>query len=326
MRTITSKVMAGLENVQSALRALEEGDFDHAYDLYGRLVELFPENPEYACGFYSSGYWRNRQDNIEAEAAGRARGTYLFTEWDRFARVSEEKEFESCLSYRAVMQWVLGTAAAELRGAFHSEGGRGVDADLLIDLSVCLIRIEDYSNAADILRYTARLHPQNARVQFLLGEALCSSGDDSQTARGLTLYRDALWMDPASADATLISSEPASTVFRALFEEMQQNLERTTDWFPAYLSAKSFAFQVKAIPEKAAQAWSDEYSRLQASLKSVVEKYRDRVRSRMAFILLELLRCAHQVSDHASIQEAEELLKNLAPEPYAAYRESRKAR
>ena len=320
----TTDRMPAQGNNESAIHTLEQGDFEHAWDRYGKLVELFPEDPEYACGLYAAGYWKNRLSAIAEEAQGRARGAYLFREWDRFQKMAEEKEFESCLAYRAAMQWVLGNAAAELRGAFHAESGRSVDPSLLVDLSTCLIRIEDYANAVDILRYTTRLHPGNARILFLLGEALCSSGAEGDKERGLACYRDAFLLDPSVTDPTLIASETAASVFRDLFSEAGQDLERTLLWFPARLSAASFRFQVRSIPEKDTQAWSDEISRLQASLKQVVEKFRDRVRARIAFLLLEILRCAHSIKDHGSIEAGEEMLRNLAPDVYAAYKDARK--
>ena len=311
-------------NKEGAIHTLEEGDFEHAWERYGKLVELFPEDPEYACGLYAAGYWKNRISAIAEELPGRARGAYLFREWDRFQRVAEEKQFESCLAYRAAMQWVLGSAAGELRSAFHAESGRSVDPALLVDLSTCLIRIEDYANAVEILRYTSRLHPGNARILFLLAEALCSSGEDGDRERGLACYRDALLLDPSVTDPTLIASETASSVFRSLFEQAGQDLERTLLWFPAHLSAASFRFQIRSLPEKDTQAWSDEITRLQASLKQVVDKFRDRVRARIAFLLLEILRCAHDVKDHGSIEAGEELLRNLAPDVYGSYKDARK--
>lgn len=311
-------------NSESAIHTLSEGDFEHAWERYGKLVELFPDDPEYACGLYAAGYWKNRLTAIADEAAGRARGAYLFKEWDRFQKVAEEKQFESCLSYRAAMQWVLGSAAGELRAAFHAESGRNVDPALLVDLSTCLIRIEDYANAIDILRYTARFHPKNARVLFLLGEAMCSGAGDGDRERGLAAYRDSFLIDPTAADPTLIASETASNVFRALFQASAQDVERTSLWFPAHLSAASFAFKIKSIPEKDTLIWSEEIMRLQNSLKQVVDKFRDKVRARLAFLLLEILRCAHQVKDHGSIEEGEELLRNLAPDVYVAYKDARK--
>ncbi len=317
--------MTTARNKENALHTLEQGDFDHAWERYGQLVELFPEDPEYAAGFYTAGYWRNRQSAIAETQAGRARGSYLFQEWDRFQKQAEERQFQSCASFRAAMQWVLGSAAGEFRTAFHSESGRNVDAALLSDLAMCLIRIEDYANATDILRYTARLHPANARIQFLLGESLCSSTDPQDRERGLASYRDAFLLDPSAADPTLIASDVASAVFRAAYEDYGHDLERTLLWFPARLSAASFAYGVRSITERDATAWSAEIRRLHESLGQVVEKFREKVKARLAFLLLEVLRYAHRAKDHASIQTAEDLLRSVAPDVHATYKEGRRA-
>ena len=159
--------MTQADPAQIALRTLAGGEFKRARDLYGQLVESDPEDLEYLCGLYSSGYWDNRSELMDRQKSGRMLAGYLMQEWDRFEHLATERNYGGCLTFRAVMQGVLGRAAEEFRTAFQEESGAVVDTEMLVELGKCLIRIEDYKNAAEILHYARRLHEPNASLCFL---------------------------------------------------------------------------------------------------------------------------------------------------------------
>lgn len=315
--------MSEPEDIQNALEALQTGDFHKAWDLYGRLLELFPADADYQCGFYSAGYWNNRHDDIVTHKPGRLRGAFLYRQWDDFQKLAEEKNFTGCLSFRAVMKFVLGQAAEELRHAYLEEGGRSMDAGLLIDLGRCLIRIEDYRNALDILNFTRKAHSNNGTVLFLLGEALCSMDREELVRQGLGYYRDSFLIDPALIDPALIASPAVSEVFRRLFEEKEERLETVLEWLPATLMAEYFSVPYRRLSEMEIHRLEQETRRLSESLKEVVEKYRDRVRARTAFYCLVLMQTFQALGEHSLAAEYESLLREVAPELQERAREKR---
>ena len=312
--------MSETEENTSAPNLLRLGHFDAAWDEYGRLLELFPEDIEYQCGLYTAGYWRNRREDIQRRRAGRELGSYLYHEWDSFQELVEDRGYQGCLSFRAAMQFILGTAADEFRLTFQEEGGRSVDVDLLIDLGKCLIRIEDYANAVEILNYTRRIYTGDARVLFLLGESLCSSGAADDLPRGLAFYRDAFLKEPEQIDPTLIASSAVAEVFEKLYEARDRKLELVLEWLPAHIHAAHFSRIARKPTNPELDQVHQDAERLAGDLHTVVEKYREKTRARLAFYILVLLHDhSYPEKDKPAVKEYEKFLKEIAPEVREIY-------
>ncbi len=310
------------EKDQNALQALRAEDFARARELYGELVETFPEEIEFACGFYTSGYWQNRQDQISARKPGRIQGDWLVREWEKFQVVAEEKNFTSCRAFRGAMQAILGRAAEHFRLAFQEEGRTGIDPGILKQLAVCLIKTQDYKNASDILNFARRTHPGSADLFFLLGESLCSLDRPEQNDRGLEYYRDAFLINHTSVDPTLISSQPAAGVFEALLREKKEKLDEITEWFPARLMLEAFRPGLRRLFPEEIEQLLFEIRRLMKDREMVAEKFRDRVTARLVFyylILLQHYRLHEKDVDRQ--RELEEGLKALEPDFHRRYRD-----
>lgn len=311
------------EQDQNALRALQSEDFERARDLYGDLVEKYPEEIEYACGFYTAGYWHNRQNRIPAYKPGRIQGDWLVKEWEKFQVLAEEKNYQSCRAFRGAMQGVLGRAAEQFRLAFQQEGRSGIDLAVLKELAVCLIKTQDYKNASDILNFARRTHPGNADLFFLLGESLCSLDRPEQQDRGLECYRDAFLINHASIDPTLISSQPAAGVFETLYREKKEKLETVIEWFPARLMLKSFRPGLRRLQPDEIDGLEHEIRRLNEDHTVVADRFQDRVRARLLFYHLVLLQhYRFHEKDTERQRRLEEGLKDLDPAAYKEYRET----
>ncbi len=311
-----------MTTAQEALDALAGGEFARAKDLFGSLLEEYPEESDYICGFYTAAYWDNRQAAFNDVPQGRARGTALVQAWDQFEPLANDREFSGLVSFRTAMRGILGRAAEEFRLSFQ-DTGLTHDSRTLADLGKCLIRIEDYANAIEILHFARKVRA-TPEILFLLGEALCASaGDDKETlAKGISYYRDAFILEPDIVDPALIASRPAAEVFTRTYEEKDANRELAVLWFPARLMSMASRMHLrKLLPEEVREIGKD-LARLDPDLERVVEKYKERVRARICFLILVLLQY-HYVHDYdeSAIQELESRLAELDAPLYKEYRD-----
>ena len=132
---------------------IAEGRFAQARDIYSTLLDEDPENPGFISGFYISSYWANRIDQINSLREGRARGEQLVALFDQFETSFNEKKLEKTAALQAVTGSILGDAAENFRISFQREGSLGLDKGVLVSLVLCLIRIQDYKNAYEVLAY-----------------------------------------------------------------------------------------------------------------------------------------------------------------------------
>lgn len=305
------------------LQALSAGDFSRAKNLYGSLIESDPENLEFQCGFFAAGWWENRAETRGRKKPGRPLATYLTQEWDAFETTAGERNCTGSLSFRATMRSILGSAAEHFRIAFQEEGPGAVESELLLQLGRCLIRIEDYRNAADVLQYARKRSTPSAAVYFLLGEALASLGGDSTDA-GFSAYRDGCALDPTAIDPTLIASEPAARTFGYLMTALDQRVESVVEWFPAYFMACVFAPGLRRLGPDEVEGFRLEADRLYRDLDIVVEKYREKVRARAAFQDMVLLHhFTFHERDSGRTGEIEKRLKDNSPELFQYYKAER---
>ncbi len=316
---------AQTERFHVALEALESGDFSGARPVFGELIQAFPENPEFLCGYYAAGWWFNREERRTAMKEGRARADWLMSEWEAFQTLADQREYSGCLAFRATMRSILREAAEQYRIAFQEEGASAVDTHLLKTLAICLIRLEDYEDASEILLYARRRQNQgDAQLHFLLGEALCSQEREDLREKGFSYYRDACLIDTRSLEPGLMASQPAAGVFGELYERFEHDLERTYEWFPAFFHARIAAVEgLRRLAPPEVEHLRHESDRLGRDLATVVEKYRDRVRATLGFYHLCLIHhLRHHAKDRTASREFEDRLKSVVPDVYTAYRES----
>lgn len=312
------------ERLRLAMSALESGDFGGARPIFGELIEIFPANPEYLCGYYAAGWWFNREERRTAVKEGRAKADWLMSEWEAFQTLADQREYTGCLAFRATMRAVLQEAAEQYRIAFQEEGSSAVDTTLLKTLAICLIRLEDYVDASEILLYARRRQNQgDAQLHFLLAEALCCQDRADLKEKGLSYYRDTCLIDVRALEPGLMASQPASGVFEELYNRFEHNLERTYEWFPAYLHAQLVGTEgLRRLGPPEIEHLQAETQRLSRDLSTVVEKYKDKVRATLGFYYLCLIHhFRHQEKDRSASHEFEDRLKSVVPEVYTLYRE-----
>ena len=316
--------MAEHEESANALSALSSGDFKRAKELYGELLSLYPEDPEYQCGLYTSGYWDNRGEETAKQRQGRGAGEYLVREWEKYQHIADDRDYTGCLSFRMAMRVILGHAADQFRLAYQNEGS--LDRDTLLELGRCLIRIEDYRNAQEILQYARKVHSPSAEIYFLLGESLCCLEGEGNHQKGMSFYRDACMLDPQKFDPAFVASQPASAVFQNLYRDGESTLESVNEWMPFYLSISSFLPGLRRLSEQELSVLSAETERLERDLSRVADKFKSKVRARLAFYCTVFLyQYIFHSPDPEMVETFEEKLEKLNQDLYTVYKEKKKA-
>ncbi|MBX7058384.1 MAG: hypothetical protein K1X75_10000 [Leptospirales bacterium] len=318
--------MANSAAYTRALQTLASGDFVRSQELFGHLVEESPEHSEYAAGFYASGWWNNRQEERASIKVGRTLADWLMRQWDEFDEAARQREYQSFPAYQAAMQAALRAAAENFRTAFQEESGGAVDVEMLRVLAVCLIRLEDYDDACDILLFALRRKGPDARLYFLLGEALLSKGDAGSRVRGLSYYRDAFYLDHRAIDVSIIAASPALESLQSALREKNEDWDIAVEWLPARLMSHAFAAGLRALSERELRSVHAEVERLESDLRVVIERYRDRVRARLCYLYLVLIQYYRlQELDRDAAEDFEDRLKSLSPESYDHYRSAQKS-
>ena len=311
------------KSFELALKYLESGDKKKAKEEFAFLLEREPENIEFQAGFFCAGWWLNRETNTDSYAAGRSLASWLMREWDDFSQRAKERAYQNCLSFEKVMYFALNTAASNFRLAFQEENPSSSDPKLLKELSLCLFQLRDYENAIEILGYARKKNPHDPELSFLLGDALCS--DDSKKENmdhGLSYYRDSFLIDPRVTKPAWITSPIAREVLRNLEKRYQKDLERTLDWFPAYLILSSFPHSLRPLKEVQLREIHLEIEHLLKEKKRGVEKYRDRICAILSFYLLVLIYQYKSYENEASqLYSYEEELRQVSSELYGLARE-----
>ncbi|MCB1326956.1 MAG: hypothetical protein H7A21_20395 [Spirochaetales bacterium] len=313
--------MSERDHQSGELKALYQGDFAEAYRLYGDLLERRPDSVEAQVGFYAAGYWRNRLEQEQLPRSGRALAAYLMEHWEAFEVIADERGYPGTEAFAAAMKAVLGLAAENLRHAFQEEGTSGVDLELLKQLGICLVRTEDYQNAAEVLNYARKKNDSDAFLMFLLAECYCHLGA-GYLDRGLSLYRDTCFTDHQAIDPVYITSEPAAPLLERLYREHDNNVQAALDWFGAWMQLRSLRATLRQLHPREIEYLNSEIRRLTRDLDTVIDKYKDRVRARLCFYHLALFHYyRYQEISREEARNHEAALEALSPELYAALKE-----
>ena len=311
-----------MASFEEALFSLQAAHFEEAKSEFGILLEGEPDNAEYKAGFYASGYWANRRDQLSAHEPTRP-GTGLMEAWDAFQDLAEGKGFANTKSLRAIMKAVLGRAAEQYRQKFQREGMAHPDFSDLEELGKCLIRIQDYENAKEILQYAKRIQPGRSGIHFLLAECFLNDGEQDFAERGLGFYRDGFIIQPAQFDAAYALSGVIQETLEQLGEEKENDLDRVLLWLPAYLMARSQYSGLRRLNRDEVSQLQRETHRLEKDLGTVMDRFKEKVQARLAFYYLVLHQAAifvYNDSDYA--KELLESLKGIHPGLHLQVKES----
>ena len=306
------------QGFQKALQHLDSGHCKEAKEQFAALLQLEPKNIEFQAGFFCAGWWLNRESSSQLYRPGRPLASWLMQEWESFAKKAAQRGCQSCLCFQRTMHFVLNEVASNFRQAFQEEGAASADPNLLRELALCLIQLEDYNNAVDILHYARTKNSHDPRLSFLLGEALCSRNSKKEDIdRGLSCYRDAFLIDLHITEPRWIASQTVSQIFTKVHQKYQEDLELTLNWFPAYLMAASFTHSLTQLKRTTLKEIDAEVQRLLKEKERVAEKYRERLYAALSFYLLALIYHYRSSEKQPHLaREYESKLSQISPELY----------
>ncbi|MCB1138206.1 MAG: hypothetical protein KDK23_05585 [Leptospiraceae bacterium] len=302
-----------MASFEDALFSLQAAHFEEAKSLFASLLEQEPDNSEFMAGFYAAGYWANRSDQLSNPEPARP-GTGLMEAWDSFQDLAEKKGFAATRSIRSVMRAVLGRASEQYRQKFQREGMAHPDFSDLEELGKCLIRIQDYGNAREILQYARRIQPTHSGIHFLLAECFLNEGEQESAERGLGFYRDGFIIQPTQFDPAYAFSSVVQETLQQLGEEKENDLDRILLWLPAYLMAQSQYSGLRRLNRDEVSQLQRETHRLEKDLENVMDKFKEKVQARLCFYYLALHQAAIFVYDDRDYaRELMDSLKALHP-------------
>lgn len=293
-----------------ARSALEAGEFSLARELYTKRLNQSPDNIDYQAGLFAAGFWDNRYETIKNIPSGRELASYYISEWDQFEKVIEDKGFKSEV-LRSAMKAIMARAAEQYRIIFQKEGISSMDPASLEDLANCLIRIEDYQNAVEILRYARKMQPYRASLLFKLGDALCLAEDQNSFEQGLGAFRDGFLIQPAEFKMDAALSYPVTELLTELKDRFSANRDKMLMWIPARLMISSMYPGLRRLQDQELKQLTMETARLEKEMQRVQERYREKVQTRLLFYYAVLL-CHYRF--HEFNQEAIEDLENAINE------------
>lgn len=275
-----------MSSAEDGIFKLKEGEFGIARKIFFDLLDFDPENISYITGFFISSYWDNRLDLVLKLKEGSDRASKLVQMFDQFEKELDQRELIRGESYRAITDCILSEASAHFRLAFQTEGSLGFEKGILTSMSLCLIKIQDYKNAMDILEYTKNTKENSPVLQFYIAECSYHLGD---THRSQVLFRDALLYDPELLRFEMIYSEPLKTAIKQLKEKSFSD-DEIREYIGVYCLEKGYFTEVKEYSREEIRAFYEEMERLETS--PIEKSQRDvafKVRCRILHLGLTIL-------------------------------------
>ena len=313
------------ENTKELERSLEllvKNELEAAKDSFSSLLGTNPKEIEYQSGFFCVGWWLNRDARRQICKGGRPRAYWLIKEWKNFAKHIKAKGYEQTQSVQCSIKRVMGEAAENFRNAFQKEGASTADPDLLKELAICLMQIQDYANAIDILYYAYNKNPHNISICFLLGEALCCTENREQIGDGFSYYREAFLIDLHVAEPDSLYSSIATELFSELSQNNKKDSNYASNWFPAYLFLIAFDYSLRSLQSSELANLFDEVERLSRETKEGSLKYRSRVQASLGFYILNVIYHYRFSEKHlARAEQYEARLREILPDFYELYRQ-----
>ncbi len=271
--------------IEEANQKLREGEFENAKRIYSDLLDNDPENEILITGYFISSYWDNRLDMILTLKEGRERGTKLVQLFDEFENEIGNRKLSRIASYEAITHCILSEASLHFRIAYHNEGTSGLDKDILLDLSVCLIKTGDYKNALEVIEYSKNFQDNSSILKFFKAECYYHLGNPRKSQ---ILFREGLLYDPDQLRLDTIRSEPLQTAIKELSERLKSEAD-LKEYLPVYCLEKKYFTQTKEYSKEELKALYLELNRLEESLQKENPEFNFKINCRILQIGITIL-------------------------------------
>ncbi|MCB1193010.1 MAG: hypothetical protein H7A23_25795 [Leptospiraceae bacterium] len=271
--------------IEEANQKLREGEFENAKRIYSDLLDIEPENEILVNGYFISSYWDNRLDMILTLKEGRERGTKLVQLFDEFETEIGNRKLSKLASYEAITQCILSEASLHFRIAYHNEGTSGLDKDILLDLSVCLIKTGDYKNALEVIEYSKTFQDSSSMLKFFKAECYYHLGNSRKSQ---ILFREGLLHDPDQLRLDIIKSEPLQTAIKEISGRLK-NEGDLKEYLPVYCLEKKYFTQTKEYSKEELKSLYLEMNRLEESLQKENREFNFKINCRILQIGITIL-------------------------------------
>ncbi|TGN20185.1 tetratricopeptide repeat protein [Leptospira idonii] len=291
---------------EEALHSLSLGEFEKAKSLYSVLLDKDPEDTDLIGGFFVSSFWDNRLDLILRTREGKERGNLLLQHFQVFEEESKKRSLNKTEPYEVCLRCVLEEASHHLKLAYQWEGANALDTDSLTELAVCLIKINDYKTALEILQYSGGRTRFSPGLKFYLAEAYCMTGKEKE---GKETYRSAFLEDPQLFRKDLTRWSPLISIIEEA-NSIGQSEEEITELIPVLCwRNRLFPTDRPAEPEEV-KLWLKEILRLNESVKRG-NGYSFKVRCRLEQYARAIIETAPHNLHRDAVLEAKKVLEEI---------------
>lgn len=313
-----------MPDLESLLEIMSTGDFAEARSGFSGLLEKDPDEREFEAGLFTCAYWDNRSGFLSR--TGEMEGNAIVQEWETFENTIEEKGYGGYRPVAAAMYVVLGKAADSFRKSFQNQGLAGAEFESLIELGRCLLRIEDYANAREILQFARKIKPASALALFLAGEGCLLDEDPLLYERGLGHFRDGFLIQPSQFPFDQVRSVLLKQVITALENKSGNDPEKILLWLPSEMMIHSMVPGMRRLNPDEINQLMQETERLENDLERDSQRYLEKIKGRLTFYYLVAIQAFEIHQNHSEYTNVfRSKLEQLSPEYYKKYRDIKKS-
>lgn len=289
-----------IQKSEEALSLLLSGEFEKAKAIYSVLLDRDPLDPESTSGYYIASFWDHRLDLILGTREGKERGKLILSLFADFELEMNKRKYLETPTFRAAQECILTEAKDHLKLAYQWEGANALDRDLLRELTACLLKLQDYKMALEILTYAGE--KQTPVLDFYLAETYCMLGRERE---GIDLYRLSFLNDPQNLSFSYLRYQPILD----LLEKAKTLSDREEEWkeIIPVLAWREGLFRLPGKKDTIAiERWVTELKRLLESKKRNGESFR--LAARIEQVALAILHCADDIRSRDAIALAKDLV------------------
>ncbi len=273
---------------------MRSGDFDKAKALYSLLLDKEPEGELWVAGYFIASFWDNRIDHIHSIREGKDRGILLLRYFSQFEEEISKRNLEQNASFSQASRCIVEETAHHLKLAYQWEGANALNPDVLGEFATCLVKIEDYKTAIEILQYSMDRHRFPPNLKFAFAEALVST----QKEEGKHLYYQC-FMDSAN------SFQPNLVKWQPLVEAIEIAKEAGNEWkefLPCVVLQNRLVYPKSPLKPAETEALTKELNRLyEAGKQAPSFKWKCHIQK----VALALLQFGKENASNATLSLAE---------------------
>ncbi|PKA14222.1 hypothetical protein [Leptospira meyeri] len=285
-----------IQKSEEALAYLSNGEFETAKSLYSVLLDRDPLDLASISGFYIASFWDHRLDLILKTREGKDRGKLLLSLFADFESEIRKRGYHTTDSFFATQDCILKEARDHLKLAYQWEGANALDKDLLRELAVCLIKIQDYGMALEVLLYGG--NKQSPVLHYYLAETQVMTGNERE---GIETYRTAFLNDPQLFPHTIVRWPPLLSLIQKA-SEITTKEEEMKELVPVLAWREGIFNPPTKKDETTIQIWFSELKRLADSKERSGGTFR--LEARIEQFALAILHSADDIRSRDAVQFA----------------------